>query len=121
MSDNRDPNTDQPLPKAGGVYIHETIVSDVRGRWPVKRDEEDDICEAVAERMKLGVRKYGHALQAYNGRDAMQDAWEEALDLLAYTGQASMEEPLDEMLHDLYSEAADLVMTIARWRAARNA
>jgi hypothetical protein len=116
MSSTRDPGTDQPLPKAGGALIHDAIISDVRCRWPVTREVEDRVCSGLVDRMHLGIRKYGHPLQAYNGRDAMQDAWEEALDLLAYTGQASMEKPANEELHDLYAKAAGLAQDIAEWR-----
>jgi uncharacterized coiled-coil protein SlyX len=49
------------------------------------------ILELVIEDMKarsdLGERKYGTVLQAGNGRDALQDAYEEALDLAMYLRQ----------------------------------
>lgn len=34
-----------------------------------------------------GVREYGVPLLTHNGRDALQDAYEEALDLAAYLRQ----------------------------------
>lgn len=46
---------------------------------------------AVAERMRYGVRKYGRALETFNGRDPLRDAWEEAIDLAAYLTQALLE------------------------------
>lgn len=42
----------------------------------------------LLERMVHGIREYGVALQANNGRDALQDAYEEALDLCCYLRQA---------------------------------
>lgn len=36
----------------------------------------------------LGRQRYGTPLQAFNGRDALQDAYEEALDLAVYLRQA---------------------------------
>lgn len=39
-------------------------------------------------RMELGTRRYGTPLQAHNGRDALRDAYEEALDLTCYLRQA---------------------------------
>ena len=39
-------------------------------------------------RDKLGRQRYGVPLQAGNGRDALQDAYEEALDLAVYLRQA---------------------------------
>jgi hypothetical protein len=37
------------------------------------------------------VRQYGERLAAHNGRDALQDAYEEALDLALYLRQALAE------------------------------
>lgn len=42
-------------------------------------------------REKLGIERYGTALRAHNGRDAMKDAYEEALDLACYLKQAIIE------------------------------
>lgn len=50
------------------------------------------ICELVIEDMRnrdrIGRERYGVPLTANNGRDALQDAYEEALDLCAYLKQA---------------------------------
>ena len=43
------------------------------------------------ERMKKGVETYGMPLRAWNGRDALVDAYEEALDLCCYLRQAIAE------------------------------
>lgn len=74
MSDERDEATDQPLPAAGvGKLIH------------------DAVCEDLQARKAHGTRKYGRALQADNGRNALLDAYEEALDLAVYLRQALAE------------------------------
>lgn len=39
-------------------------------------------------RKQVGIETYGRPLQANNGRDALQDAYEEALDLACYLKQA---------------------------------
>lgn len=39
------------------------------------------------ERHEQGVAKYGVGLQPFNGRDALKDAYQESLDMLAYTRQ----------------------------------
>ena len=39
-------------------------------------------------RHEAGVAKYGTALRVWNGRDAVVDAYQEALDLLVYVQQA---------------------------------
>lgn len=42
----------------------------------------------MAKRRELGIQRYGTALQPHNGRDALRDAYEEALDLAMYLRQA---------------------------------
>lgn len=41
----------------------------------------------IAERDKLGRERYGTPLQAFNGRDALVDAYQESLDLVVYLRQ----------------------------------
>jgi hypothetical protein len=48
------------------------------------------IADIVARR-QVGIQRYGTALQSHNGRDALQDAYEEALDLACYLRQAIAE------------------------------
>lgn len=67
MSDTRDPTRDQALPVANErAFIQDLVVADIE------------------ERKAHGIRKYGTALQAGNGRSMLQDAYEEALDLAVY-------------------------------------
>lgn len=42
-------------------------------------------------RNQFGISKYGIPLQAHNGRDALKDAYEEALDLCVYLKTAIIE------------------------------
>jgi hypothetical protein len=42
----------------------------------------------LVERQRIGTERYGTPLQAFNGRDALRDAYEEALDLACYLRQA---------------------------------
>jgi hypothetical protein len=61
---------------------------------PVKNDYPDVQSMVIAdieERRKLGIARYGTALQPDNGRDALRDAYEEALDLACYLRQAIVE------------------------------
>lgn len=67
MSDIRDPETDQQLPVPNNrPFIQDLVVIDIQ------------------QRKLLGIKKYGTALQSHNGRDMLQDAYEEALDLVIY-------------------------------------
>jgi len=62
---------------------------------PPKRNDTTPIVDLVKEdldeRMKKGVETYGMPLRAWNGRDALVDAYEEALDLCCYLRQAIAE------------------------------
>lgn len=47
--------------------------------------------EDMLKRNAFGVAKYGTPLQGFNGRDALKDAYEEALDLCVYLRTALYE------------------------------
>ena len=62
---------DQPLPVPNdNPSVHSMLMADIEAR------------------RELGVRRYGVALQAGNGRDALRDAYEEILDCAVYLRQA---------------------------------
>lgn len=69
----RDETRDQPLPTPG------------------KQSVTDALLRALAERRQYGVTKYGRELETHNGRDALKDAWEEAVDLTVYLTQLRLE------------------------------
>lgn len=62
---------DQPLPAKvrGAQPIHELVMADILAR------------------ARLGIQRYGTPLQAHNGRDALQDLYEELLDAAQYLKQ----------------------------------
>lgn len=63
--------TDQPKPVANdGIPVWELVIADMK------------------ERDRIGRERYGTPLQAGNGRDALVDAYQEALDLAVYLRQA---------------------------------
>jgi hypothetical protein len=47
----------------------------------------DLVIDDMQERDKIGRERYGRPLTAFNGRDSLQDAYEEALDLAVYLRQ----------------------------------
>lgn len=58
---------------------------------PIKNDETPVWELAIAdmrERNEIRFAKYGTRLQAHNGRNALVDAYQEALDLVVYLRQA---------------------------------
>jgi len=69
---------DQPLPVIqDGPYIQTLVIEDIQTR------------------LLIGIERYGTGLQANNGRDALQDAYEEALDLCCYLRQMIEERRLE--------------------------
>lgn len=61
---------------------------------PVRNDAPDIQSQVIADieaRRLVGIERYGTALQPHNGRDALRDAYEEALDLAMYLKQAMVE------------------------------
>ena len=77
---------DQPLPVGGRECV------------------QDRLIEEIQRRRDLGVQRYGQPLMTHSGRDALRDAWEEAIDLTAYLTQMMM-------------ERADIVALLDRWLA----
>ncbi|MEU8378301.1 hypothetical protein [Streptosporangium sp. NPDC048865] len=61
---------------------------------PTRNDHTDIqtlVIQDVAERRETGIGRYGTALQPWNSRDALRDAYEEAMDLTMYLRQAMVE------------------------------
>jgi hypothetical protein len=64
----------QPEPKTGNKIVVDFVLSDIR------------------ERAEKGKEKYGFYLQTNNGRSALWDAYQEAIDLVMYLRQLILEE-----------------------------
>jgi hypothetical protein len=56
-----------------------------------RRSIQELVREDLVARERLGTQRYGTPLYPHNGRDALQDAYEEALDLACYLKQAMLE------------------------------
>lgn len=62
---------------------------------PTKNDSTpivDLVVTDIINRKQEGIKRYGTPLQANNGRDALLDAYEEALDLAIYLRQVIEEQ-----------------------------
>lgn len=64
----------QPDPKQGEQVVIDVVLADLR------------------ERAETGKRKYGTYLETNNGRNALWDAYQEAIDLVMYLRQALLEQ-----------------------------
>lgn len=63
---------------------------------PGKQRVLDAVLADLTARAEIGKAKYGVYLQTKNGRDALIDAYQEALDLCMYLKQALMERDAKE-------------------------
>ena len=74
------------LETVAGRHIEQPapVANDHPAVWPL-------VIMDMAARDHVGRARYGVPLQPHNGRDALRDAYEEALDLCAYLRQAIME------------------------------
>lgn len=54
-------------------------------------DMQSLVIADIEARRLVGIERYGQALHANNGRDALRDAYEEALDLVVYLKQVMVE------------------------------
>ena len=54
----------------------------------VNREIMPLVIEDLKKRTEKGIKEYGEPLKANNGRDALWDAYEEALDMVQYLRQA---------------------------------
>jgi hypothetical protein len=59
---------------------------------PGVQDVTPVLIERLKSRAEAGLKTYGRPLQTFNGRSALQDALEEALDLAQYLQQAVLEQ-----------------------------
>ena len=84
----------------GTAYLVDDLWSEVRRLrkatdsalpTPDSQDIFPLVIQDLLMREQLGIKTYGVSLQSHNGRDALQDAYEEALDLAVYLKQAILE------------------------------
>lgn len=77
----------QGIPEKGtGPAIINLVLDDLK-----ELDWEDTIKTSFIKRAAKGEMFYGYPLQANNGRDALSDAYQEAIDLCLYLKQVSEE------------------------------
>jgi len=69
---------------------------------------KDVLIRDMRERDAEGRKRYGTPLQPHNGRDAVIDAYQEALDMVVYLKQAVIEGRID--LAGAYGRALDFVV-----------
>ena len=59
---------------------------------PGQEDVAPYVLRDIQARIEAGEERYGTRLQTFNGRDALWDAYQEAIDLVMYLRQRILEE-----------------------------
>ena len=105
----------EPTPVQSVPVIHTLVNDDVeRVLNAAKPEFVQSIKDDINSRLQLGIDKYGTGLQAFNGRNAAKDAYEECLDFLCYLRQYIFEKraiDLDlnrETMIDRYEDCIEL-------------
>lgn len=80
----------KPTPGYGDVWLDTIEI--------IKTDCPRDLLQLCVERRRFGTEKYGTPLQYSNGRNPINDAVQELLDLLAYLTQADRVELLPQVI-----------------------
>ena len=65
---------EQPQPTGNGEIVYLAVIEDMR------------------KRAEIGKSRYGTYLRTHNGRNALRDAYEEAMDLCMYLKQLMLED-----------------------------
>lgn len=95
----------QPKPVSKNEDIDVAVVAAAR----LKELGLNEVAEDIEARIRLGERKYGSRLKAFNGRNALLDLMQESLDAINYAQQCQIE-GLDN--GTLFSRAVELTVLI---------
>ena len=96
-----DPNKPEPAPKGTGREVTPLVIKDLELR------------------SKMGKEKYGETLRAFNGRNALVDAYQEALDLVQYLRQL-LEEQATTVVPTQVKPEPTRIEGISPWDDAMN-
>jgi hypothetical protein len=120
----------QPRPSPGeGQSVHDLVIKDILSRdprWDLSvgsaRHIRDRVANDLEGRKQFGLVKYGTTLQAYNGRDALLDAYDELLDAACYARQRLLEtSPASVEYLLLFETYDDIVSHLPRLRRLMDA
>lgn len=93
----------EPMPTGNGVDV-----AVVAAQW-FKNNGYDEIAEDIEARIRLGERKYGTRLKAFNGRVALMDLYQEVLDAINYAQQCVIEDKPDKVTAQIILDKLQLL------------
>ena len=92
--------------------------------WPSlmsRMNKGNELLPLMKARHELGIERYGVGLQPHNGRDSLQDALEEALDLLVYLEQSRLENPREHWQGACQAAVIDVALKLKYIKDRRQA
>jgi hypothetical protein len=85
---------DQVLPSNGLQDVGPEVIKDVDATGLYSERVRAAVILDLQKRIELGTQRYGHPLQTFNNRNAIQDLYEERLDAAHYSKQIIIENRL---------------------------
>ena len=99
----------QPNPIGNGVDIAIEAAADLRAM------RLNSLADDIEARIRMGEKKYGSRLKAFNGRDVFTDLGQELLDAINYSKQAQLEGKDDGSLFKLV--VAVTLLVEKKWKS----
>ena len=103
-----------PINSASGKAIWPTVLESLAaGDHPTTEEEQRLLAAIFTARNAAGIAKYGVPLQVHNGRSALLDLLQEAVDAVAYSRQVyERSHDLDDL--ELHRTAVDFTILVVR-------
>ena len=93
----RDPQGCRAIGRCAGLAFTGCAVAEQPAPHGISIDISEIVIKDMQDRRELGRKRYGESLRPFNGRDALVDAYQEALDLCVYLRQAIYEQAHPEL------------------------
>jgi hypothetical protein len=99
----------EPMPRKGQADIWPLVVDDIKSLEHYQSKMLSLVINDMESRVEVGQNKYGVVLQSHNGRYAIMDAYQEAIDLAMYLRQSIAE---GSGLYSVYSTTLELIISL---------
>ncbi len=115
MKKNNPANTPEPMPinlDDTQPALWEFVISDFNKKYIGDEETKKDVIKLMKDRDAFGVLKYGVHLKTNNGRNFINDAIQEALDLAVYLKGIIEENKDNEIIKEKYWEVLDIIVQL---------
>ena len=106
----------QPAPiHTDGDSMHDLVMDKITHDPRLSTATKLRLIEAFTERKAIGAHRYGTILQAHNGRDFGQDAFEEITDFCVYWRGEIEEQGANDLNYQIYEDALLLASSVSKY------